>query len=194
MSAEIVRRSNRRPRAPRAVPAPPPTVAPAAPRGRRRATTAAVIALFASISSLPFLALAMGLTSQSVRSSWTATVPPENRGAYIVTSSGAMQLFDWYIEPDDFPGDAPTLDPTAVERIAVVQKQHVDPASYRLVHLTTNTVVGWASSSLDGMQLTLVPPPLAPGDYELIVPTDDMFGGSTSDFFRLGPPDGGSGG
>ncbi len=141
--------------------------------------------LLGSIAILPILPWAMGIVTDA-RHVYTAAVPTDNRGAYLVTDQGAMQLFTWHVEPDGFPADAPTLEAVSIQAAVVVQKQFAEPDSYQLINLTTGQRVGWASSAVDGMQLTLrAAGDLPPGEYVLIVPSDGMFGGSSVHYFRL---------
>ena len=141
--------------------------------------------LLGSIAILPILPWVMGIVTDA-KHVYTPTVPAENRGAYLVTDDGAMQLFTWHVQPDGFPSDAPTLEPDRIRAATIVQKQFAEPDSYRLLNLTTGQTVEWASSAVDGMQLTLRPAgELPPGEYLFIVPSDSMFGGNTVHYFRL---------
>jgi hypothetical protein len=169
----------------------PATPAIARPRlGRPRVvlTALGVIGLLGAVAILPALPWLMGIVTDA-RHSYTADVPAENRGAYLVTSDGAMQLFAWYVDLDAFPSDAPTLQQGAVSAFAVVQKQHAAVDDYRLLRLSNGQRIPWADSSEDGMKLVLVPSvALQPDEYELIAPTDSMFGGVTRHFFRIAAP------
>lgn len=163
--------------------------APARVRRRRLLTRLGVgigaTVLLGSITILPILPWVMGIVTDA-RHVYTATVPPDNRGAYLVTKDGVMQLFAWHVQPEGFPADAPTLELGTVRAATIVQKQFGVPDSYRLLNLTTGESVEWASSGADGMHLTLRPAgELPPGDYMLIVPSDGMFGGNTLHYFRL---------
>jgi hypothetical protein len=112
-------------------------------------------------------------------------VPAENRGAYLVTTHGAMQVYSWYIEPPDFPVDAPELGAGEVKSFTVVAKQFDPPDKYQLYNLTTGQPVSWIASSQQGMHLSLDAGSLPPGQYMWITPTDSMFGGQTWQYFKL---------
>ena len=145
--------------------------------------------LLGSVAILPILPWAMGIVTDA-RHVYTATVPLDNRGAYLVTDDGVMQLFTWHVQPEGFPADAPTLELGSVRAATIVQKQFAEPNSYRLLNLTTGQSVEWGSSAADGMHLTLRPAgELPPGEYMLIVPSDGMFGGNSLHYFRLDPAD-----
>ena len=146
------------------------------------------VVLLGSVAILPILPWPMGIVTDA-RHVFTAAVPAENRGAYLVTDQGAMQLFTWNVEPPDFPADAPTLDAGSIQAAAVVQKAFAELDSYRLTNMTTGHSLPWASSEAAGMQLTLHPAAeLPPGDYALIVPSDGMFGGRSYHYFRIECP------
>ena len=145
--------------------------------------------LLGSIAVLPILPWMMGIVTD-VRHVYTDSVPPDNRGAYLVTDAGVMQLFTWHVQPEGFPGDAPTLEPGSLRAATVVQKQFAEPDDYQLLNLTTGQAVEWASSVADGMQLTMRPAgELPPGEYLFIVPSDGMFGGNSMHYFRLAAAD-----
>jgi hypothetical protein len=166
-------------------------LSPAALVRRRRLVTRGgvgigVTALLGSIAILPVLPWVMGIVADA-RHVYAAEIPQDNRGAYLVTDRGVMQLFTWYVEPDEFPRDAPTLPEGSVREIAVVQKVFDDQDRYQLIDLTDNRAVGFASSSKEGMRLTLRPDgALVTGEYLLVVPLDGMFGGQSWHYFRIG--------
>jgi hypothetical protein len=171
--------------------APAPALSPTAIVRRRRLVTRAgvgmgVTALLGSVAILPALPWVMGIVTDA-RHVYAAEVPRDNRGAYLVTDRGVMQLYTWYVEPDGFPGDAPTLPAGSIREIAVVQKAFDDQDRYQLIDLTANRPVAWASSSTDGMRLTLRPvAALAADEYLLVIPLDGMFGGQSWHYFRVG--------
>ena len=152
---------------------------------RRLGIGVGVGVLLGSVAILPILPWVMGIVTDA-RHVYTDTVPIDNRGAYLVTGKGVMQLFTWHVQPDRFPADAPTLEAGSIEAATVVQKQFDEPDNYQLLNLTTGEQVEWASSATDRMQLTLRPAAeLPPGDYKFIVPSDGMFGGNSLHYFRL---------
>ena len=154
---------------------------------RRLGIGAGAAVLLGSVAILPMLPWVMGIVTDA-KHVYTDTVPTDNRGAYLITTEGVMQLFTWHVQPEGFPTDAPTLDAGSITAATVVQKQFDDADSYRLLNLTTGRQVEWASSERDGMHLTLRPASqLAPGAYLLIVPSDGMFGGNTLHYFMLEP-------
>ncbi|MEA2623737.1 MAG: hypothetical protein QOH61_2647 [Chloroflexota bacterium] len=143
-------------------------------------------ALLGSIAILPALPWVMGIVTDA-RHVYAAEVPQDNRGAYLVTDQGVMQLFTWYVQPDEFPRDAPTLPQGSVREIAVVQKLFDDQSRYQLIDLTTNRLIALASGSKVGMRWTMRPDAdLAAAEYLLVVPLDGMFGGQTWHYFRVG--------
>ena len=89
------------------------------------------------------------------------------------------------LEPEDFPTDAPILDASAIQSIAVVQKQFDNPENYQLYSLDSNELIRWKSFQKKDMQMIFDPGLLPPGDYELVTPTDSMFGGNTTEYFTL---------
>jgi hypothetical protein len=145
-----------------------------------------VTALLGSVAILPALPWVMGIVTDA-RHVYAAEVPRDNRGAYLVTDRGVMQLYTWYVEPDGFPGDAPTLPAGSIREIAVVQKVFDDPEHYQLIDVSANRSIPWASSSKDGMRLTLRPEDdLQAADYLLVIPLDGMFGGQSWHYFGIG--------
>ena len=152
---------------------------------RRLGVGAGATVLLGSIAILPILPWVMGIVTDA-RHVYTDSVPVDNRGAYLVTEDGAMQLFTWHVQPEGFPRDAPTLAVGSIRAATVVQKQFAETGSYRLLNLSTGQPVDWGSSSADGMQLTLRPAEQLPsGEYLFIVPSDGMFGGNSMHYFRL---------
>jgi hypothetical protein len=168
-----------------------PALTAAVIRRRRRILTRAgvglgVTGLLGSVAILPALPWVMGIVTDA-QHVYTAEVPHENRGAYLVTDRGVMQLFTWYVQPEGFPRDAPTLSAGSVREIAVVQKVFDEQNRYQLIDLTANRSVAFGSSSRDGMRLTLRPEGgLVPAEYLLVVPLDGMFGGQSWHYFRIG--------
>ena len=144
-----------------------------------------VLLLFGLVLSLPILPWTMGIVTNA-KHTYIAQLPTENKGAYLMTDQGVMQLFTWYVEPEEFPVDAPVLAAGSVQAVAVVQKQFDQPENYQLYSLTEQRLIAWKSFQTQGTQLILTPGPLAPGEYELVVPTDSMFGGTSEHFFALG--------
>ena len=140
--------------------------------------------LLGMVVILPLLPWPMGIVTDA-KHVFIADVPEENKGAYLVTDRGIMQLYTWRIEPSTFPGDAPTLERDAVTSVVIVQKQFDSAEDYRLYNLTTGHDVAWQSASSNDLQLHLAVDTLEAGDYMLVVPTDSMFGGKTWHYFRL---------
>lgn len=140
--------------------------------------------LLGAVAILPILPWPMGIVADA-QHVFISQVPEENKGAYLVTGDGVMQLFTWRIEPPSFPDDAPTLDRDRVDAVVIVQKQFDEARNYRLYNLTSEQQVSWQAVSTDKQRLQLDPGPLEPGEYMLVVPTDSMFGGKTWHYFRL---------
>ncbi len=148
-------------------------------------TIVGVVIIFGALLSLSVLPWAMGIVT-NVKHVYIPTLPTDNDGAYLMTDQGVMQLYSWYIEPDDFPSDAPTLQATNVHSVAVVLKQFDVPEHYVLMNGATGEQIRWGTVSQKGTQLILTPlNPLSPGEYELVAPTDGMFGGDTFHYFVL---------
>ena len=140
--------------------------------------------LLGAVVSLPILPWGMGIVTQ-VKHVYTAQVPAENRGAYLVTGQGVMQLYSWYVEPADFPEDAPVLPKDSIKSITIVLKQFDEPDAYQLYDLGTNERIQWKDAKQEGIHLNLVPDTLPVGEYVLVVPTDSMFGGQTLHYFKI---------
>ncbi len=159
------------------------------PERRRRAdailTVGGVSIIFGALIFLSVLPWLGGIVT-NVKHVYINYLPTDNEGAYLMTNQGVMELFEWYLEPDDFPVDAPTLQAANVHSIAIVMKQFDLPEHYVLVNGTTGQQVRWGEISKDGTQMVLTPAqPLQPGEYELTAPTDGMFGGDTYHYFTL---------
>ncbi len=149
------------------------------------ATVSGAVVIFGALIGLSILPWAAGIV-KDVKHVYISYLPTDNDGAYLMTDQGVMELFEWYLEPDDFPEDAPTLQATNVHSIAIVMKQFDVPEHYMLVNGTTGEQIRWGQVSQNGTQLILTPArPLPPGEYELTAPTDSMFGGSTYHYFIL---------
>lgn len=156
---------------------------------RRRRFAAVFIALFASIAVLPVLPWAMGILGD-VQHSYTATVPDENKGAYLVTDDGVMQLYSWDVEPTDFPPDAPVLEASRVHGLVLVQRAFDDVDAHVLYHIDRGHRVPWAGSAASPRHLELEwEGDLAPGRYLLVVPSDSSFGGVHRHYFRIADPE-----
>ncbi len=155
-------------------------------RGRVQAFGIAfgVLGIFGALAVLPVLPWTMGIVT-NVKYSYTDTVPADNEGAYLVTDKGAMELYPWEVEPEDFPPDAPSMPLGSVHEIVVVQKVFDDVSKYQLYNLDTESLIPWAGSSTDGTELTLHPRELPGGEYVLVVPSSGMFGGESMDYFRV---------
>ena len=155
-------------------------------RGRVQAFGIAfgVLGIFGALAVLPVLPWTMGIVTD-VKYSYTDTVPADNEGTYLVTDKGAMELYAWAVEPEDFPPDAPSMPLGSVHEIVVVQKVFDDVSKYQLYNLDTETLIPWGGSSADGTELTLHPRELPAGQYVLVVPSSGMFGGESMDYFRV---------
>lgn len=170
-------------------PSPAPNLSPQKLQQRRYRLTqlgvgAGVTTLLGAMILLPILPWTMDIVTHA-RHVFIETVPEENKGAYLVTKQGVMQLYTWRVEPSRFPDDAPTLAVDDVLALAVVQKQFAQLQAYRLYRMEDMQPVAWQDSNTQAMQLTLVPETLQPGHYMLVVPTDSMFGGKTWHYFIM---------
>ena len=138
-----------------------------------------------AIVSLPILPWTMGIVGD-VQHVYTAELPAENRGAYLLTDDGVMQLYTWYVQPEEMPDDAPTLEAGRVHGIGVVQKAFSAPDDYQLYELDTGQRVPLGRAAEDGLQMRIdLGRTLAAGSYMLRVPLDSMFGGSSWHYFRI---------
>ncbi len=159
------------------------------PIRRRRidtiATVTGVVIIFGALLSLSVMPWAMGIV-KDVKHVYIPSLPKDNEGAYLMTDQGVMELFEWYIEPDDFPSDAPTLQAANVHSIAIVRQQFDVPENYVLMNGTTGETIRWGTVSKNGTQMILTPAePLTAGEYELVAPTDGMFGGDNYHYFII---------
>ena len=59
--------------------------------------------LLGAVATLPLLPWPMGIVTDA-QHVYIEEVPAENRGTYLVTEQGVMQLYTWRIEPSQFPG------------------------------------------------------------------------------------------
>lgn len=145
-------------------------------------------ALVLLMAVLPFLPFPMGIVTDA-KHVYTDTVPAENRGAYLTTDDGAMQLYTWRVEPTEFPSDAPGVQADRIHDVVVVLKVYDPPEDYRLYELDGGHEVRWVSTGEDDAgHLVLHPPVLSPGRYMLVVPTDSMYGGVTRHYFVVAAP------
>ncbi|MDQ6886098.1 MAG: hypothetical protein M3068_02265 [Gemmatimonadota bacterium] len=119
------------------------------------------------------------------RPSYSPTVPLENRGVYLVTPRGAMQLYSWVVPPEAMPSDSPFLSVLDVHAIVAVQRAFDEPTHYRLYALASGRIIPWRRAERAPHLLRLTPAEFAAGDYMLIVPSDGMYGGETRHYFRL---------
>ena len=112
-------------------------------------------------------------------------VPEENRGVYIITEAGVIQLFNWQLPLMALPDDAPVVDAESFQALSIVMKQ-IEPAnSYQLFEMETGDLVSWQNAWRDGRQLLLDPGSLSAGDFMMVIPTDDLFGEKTYHYFRI---------
>ncbi|HZD78861.1 MAG TPA: hypothetical protein VE646_02315 [Actinomycetota bacterium] len=159
-------------------------LSPRSIRRRRRGLILGLTVLMGAVAALPAIPWLMGIVTNA-KSSYTAEIPAENRGTYVVTPDGVTQLYSWSILLDQMPADAPVLERADVDMFAVVQKQFDRLSNYRLIHLADDAEIPLRLVSERGMQLLLRPERLAAGAYLFVVPSDSMFGGSTYQYFRI---------
>jgi hypothetical protein len=143
-----------------------------------------VLVLLGAMLSLPVIAWLMGLDG-SVRHVYIDRVPAEGEGAYILTRQGVMQLYPWYIRWSELPDEAPVLDTASITGFAIAQKQFGPLDDYQLFRLNNGQRIDWVVANQREKQLFLDSGPLSPGDYMLVVQTDDMYGGQTYHYFQL---------
>lgn len=153
-------------------------------RTRRIAIAGAAVGMILLMGSLPFLPFPMGIVADA-KHVYIDAVPSENRGAYVTTDDGVMQLYTWRVPPTEFPSDAPTFRPDRIRSLDVVLKVYDPPENYRLYEFDTSHEVAWVEASESEDALTLVPPRLDEARYMLVVPTDSMYGGTTRHYFSV---------
>lgn len=145
-----------------------------------------ILTLLISIPLSAFVAVVMGATPKYVL---MAAVPARGDGAYLQVKdrahSGVIQLFPWYIRLDEFPDDAPILNPAHITALIISQRGLDDPSKYTLFRLDDNSRV-----MLDVVarptQLILTPrAPLAAGNYLLDMPRSGMFAERQFLYFRV---------
>lgn len=179
-------------------PGPAVTDAPAAParpvtlrrRVRRRLAMLLSVAAFVAavvLTSLPLLTHTAGPASAP----FTPSVPLQNKGVYLQTTSGVLQLFSWTDPRDSFPSDAPTLPQGSVRQVVVVQNAFDSPGSYLLYRYGSAGAVPWQVSQVTGHRLDLVPTQLPPGRYLFLSRTDDSFAENTYQYFVVAASSGG---
>ena len=155
---------------------------------RRRVRSAGVglglVLLLAILVALAVLPWAMGFVA-AAQHGFLERIPQNSPGAYLLTEQGAMPLYDWYMPIAKLPPDAVALATTSLRSLVIVGEPSHPPAAYILYDLGRQHPVGWQSMQREDRQLFLQPPALAPGDYLLIVPTDDVLGGNRYHYFRL---------
>lgn len=83
------------------------------------------------------------------------------------------------------PPDAATLEAANLRALLIVATRPHPSQTYILYDLERQQPIGWHSVRREGRQIILEPASLVPGDYLLIVPTEDLLGGHTYHYFRL---------
>lgn len=140
--------------------------------------------LLAGLLALSLFPSALGIVAnaQHVR---IEQIPENNAGAYLLTEQGAIPIYDWRMPMSKLPPDALALETGSLRTLVIAGRQVHPSTAYVLYDLGRQHTVGWQSVQRQGRQLLLQPPRLAPGDYLLIVPTEDVFGSNTYHYFRL---------
>ncbi len=158
---------------------------PNAMRRTTRLQAAVLIVMFGSIAVLPALPWLMGIVTD-VQHSYTQTVPIGNKGTYLVTDDGVMQLYAWNFDPGEFPSDAPTLSADRIVDVEIVARAFDEVDRYVLYDLDEGRRIEWTSAPTTERTMTLTwAGTLSDGHYVLIVPTDSSFGGVTRHYFAL---------
>lgn len=156
-------------------------------RQRRLRTAGAglgIVLLSAFVVALSILPWSMGIVAEAQRA-YVEQIPEGTPGAYVLTKQGAMPLYEWYMPMAKLPPDAAALAARSLRSLVIVSRRFQAPQVYILYSLGTQQPVGWHAVHHQGRQLFLEPPSLGPGDYLLIVPTEDVFGGNIYYYFRL---------
>ena len=115
------------------------------------------------------------------------SMPENDAGAYLLTDQGALPIYNWRMPMSKLPPDAAALEVGRLRSLVIVGQQVHSETAYVLYDLGRQHTVAWRSIHQQGRQLYLQPSSLPPGDYLLIVPTEDVFGGNTYHYFRLVP-------
>lgn len=140
--------------------------------------------LLAGLLALPLFPSALGIVA-SAQHVLIEQIPENHAGAYLLTEQGAMPIYDWRMPMSKLPPDALALEAGSLRTLVIVGRHVHPPTAYVLYNLGRQHTVAWQSVHRQGRQLLLQPPRLAPGDYLLIVPTEDVFGSNTYHYFRL---------
>ncbi len=141
--------------------------------------------LLGSVAILPAVPWVMGIVTDA-KHVYISAVPTDNKGTYLITNKGVMELFTWNEEPEVFPSDGPTLQTGDISSIAVVQNQFDTYDKYQLYDMNTETQVTLQDGHAHGHELTFnLGRPLTPGQYMMIVPSDSMYGGEIWNFFKI---------
>lgn len=162
-------------------------LAPAQRRRRVRSLRVGLGAgvLLGSVAILPAVPWVMGIVTDA-KHVYINAVPTDNKGTYLITNKGVMELFAWNEEPEVFPGDAPTLQTGDIRSIAVVQNQFDTYDKYQLYDMNTETQVTLQGATVQGHELAFnLGRPLTPGQYMMVVPSDSMYGGEIWNFFKI---------
>ncbi|MDQ2807682.1 MAG: hypothetical protein M3Z04_12365, partial [Chloroflexota bacterium] len=141
--------------------------------------------LLGSVAILPAVPWVMGIVTDA-KHVYINAVPTDNKGTYLITNKGVMELFAWSEEPEVFPSDAPTLQPDDISSIAVVQNQFDTYDKYQLYEMNTETQMTLQDGHAQGHELTFkLGGTLTPGQYMMVVPSDSMYGGEIWNFFVI---------
>ncbi len=152
---------------------------------------AGVFLILLSVPVLPWLiGVPTGITAEQPVMD---TLPDKGRGAYLEVSDGGtnqlLKLFSWSVQPGSVPEEASQIHPEHFQGIFISQKGLDDPGRYLLFDLDRNATVLLEPEIVSFQtQLRLVPAePLAPGNYQLAIPTGGMFAGTEYFYFQLDP-------
>jgi len=153
--------------------------------GRLRTIGAGLgLVLLVGFLALPLFPSTLGIVAKA-QHVLVDKIPEDGPGAYLLTDQGVMQIYDWRMPMSKLPPDAAILQAESLRSLVIVGRQVHPAATYVLYDLGRQHTVGWQSTQRQGRQLFLQPSSLPPGDYLLIVPTEDLFGGNTYHYFRL---------
>ncbi len=141
--------------------------------------------LLGAVAILPAIPWTMGIVTDA-KHVYIDAVPADNKGTYLITDNGVMELFAWYEEPQEFPSDAPALHTDDVSAITVVQNQFDTYDKYQLYNMSTQAQINLKDAKVQGHQLTFqLGGALTPGEYMMVVPSDSMYGGEIWNYFQV---------
>lgn len=154
-------------------------------RLHRVLTLIGVTIIFGSLLAIPVLPFVMNILGP-IKSSYTATVPKDADGAFLVTPHGQMELFPWSFPLNDFPGDAPALARSAIHGLMIQQNSLDFWQKYSLYNYDSQQGVPLRLARSTATRYYLLPVhPLRSGRYLLLMPAAGSFGDQVWCYFAV---------